>query len=114
MSTAQLFNIPRDRESWAFWSHANADSHNLIARAIQRKNPGLQLVSFVLDPMPFTDFKYWALRHQLMHDQFEQVLGIGGNDYTEVDPTNREIEEYIWQQHANEHIQAELKAGVSV
>ncbi len=110
MSTAQLFNIPRseaDREVWLF---ANDASHQYIIERLQAKNPGKLFTRFSLNPVLPNDEKGFLLRHQQMHVQMDEFLGIAGNDYSTLDPNKPEAVDTIWQQHADEHIQAELKA----
>lgn len=113
MSAAQLFNIPRDARGRAEWSHANADEHQQIVFALIQKSPGLQLAQFVLDPIAPDDVQNFLLRHQLMHNQFDELLGIGGNDYSSLNPLQPTSVETIWQQHANEHLEARVKLGLT-
>jgi len=107
MSIAQLFNMPTNSFELAQWTLANAASHQFILVNLQKKNPGVMFASFVLDPIDERDVQNFLLRHQLMHNQFNQALNIPGNDYTELDPTHPGSYNIIWQQHANEHIEAE-------
>lgn len=111
MSAAQLFNIPAtepDREAWVF---ANSDSHNNIVAAIA-SSKGVQLAQYVLNPVSPTALDDFLLSHQFMHDQLCSVLRIGGNDYTSLNPNDPLSVEYLWQQHANEHILAETQLGI--
>lgn len=106
MSTAYLYNVPRSPSDWAEWTFANSDSHRLIVLALQKQHPGVSFYSFALDPLPQADIPSFLLRHQLMHNQMDPLLKIGGNDYTGLnfnDPTSLE---YLFRLHANEHIQA--------
>jgi len=112
MSAAQLFNIPVTSEQRAEWVFANASSHNSIVDAILAQK-GQNLTRFSLDPLNPTNIQDFLLGHQFMHDQMDQVLGIGGNDYTSFDPNDPSAVDYLWQQHANEHILAETQLGIS-
>lgn len=106
MSTAFLYNVPRSPQEWAEWTFANSDSHRLIILALQKKTPGIKLDSFVLDPLPETDTASFLLRHQLMHNQMDGQLKIGGNDFTALNFSDPTSLEYLFRLHANEHIQA--------
>lgn len=114
MSTAQLFNIPRSAADRAQWSLANAASHQFIIESLEAKTPGLQLTRYLLDPISETDVQNFLLRHQLMHSEFDQILGIGGNDFSELNPGNPTALDTAWVQHAVEHILAEEKARSGV
>lgn len=107
MSTADLFNIPRNRREQGIWTFSNAASHTFISNALAAKNPTVQMVNWVLDPVEDTDIQRFLLSHQLMHNQLDLLLGIGGNDYSELDPSKPGSIEIIWLQHAQEHIEAE-------
>jgi hypothetical protein len=110
MSTAQLFNIPRTESERAQWALANAASHQLIVTALEAKTPGLRLTRYLLDPIAENDIQNFLLRHQLMHSELDRALNIGGNDFSELDPSSKKgTLETIWQQHAVEHVLAESK-----
>lgn len=111
MSVANLFNIPKTPEEWGYWLLSNAAEHQQIVTAINMKT-GALLDSFVLDPTPQQDTQNFLSKHQVMHDQAEAVLGVGGNDYTSLDLNDPKATEYLWQQHANEHIQFRAKLGI--
>lgn len=107
MSVAGLFNAPRSLAERNYWTRDNANSHNLIILALQKAHPGIKLSNFVLDPLPDTDFASWLLRHQIVHNEMDSALHIGGNDYTGLDFQNSTQLEYLLRLHANEHIQAQ-------
>lgn len=107
MSVATLFNIPKSAREQAEWSLANAASHIFIIERLEASKPGLQLTRYLLDPVNEPDVQNWLLRHQLMHSQFDQLLGIGGNDFSTVNPAAAHEQDYLWLEHANEHILAE-------
>jgi hypothetical protein len=112
MSVATLFNFPADHRTMAEWLFSNADSHRQIAYAIaQQKQKTIEFPP--LDPMSEDDVQNWLLRHQFSHDQFEPILGIGGNDYTQMNFRDPRAVEFVWQQHANSHIQAHTILGIS-
>lgn len=113
MSVAQLFNVPRSPLETNEWSFANADSHALIIEAILAKY-GKTLESFVLDPLPQLDIPTFLLRHQAMHNAFDLILGIAGNDYTNLDFSGKGAQpDSDWFQHASEHVQAHTILGIT-
>lgn len=105
MTLATLYNIPNDENSLAEFSFTNADEHTKIARAVLT-NYAVTLPLFVLDPVPLFDMGAWLYQHQQAHNQQNSVLGIAGNDLTDVDFTSPDqIANWI-QLHVAEHIQA--------
>lgn len=112
MSVATLLNIPRDDRSRHEWTFANADSHFLIINAIATQY-SKNLDSFVLDPLPQLDIQNFLLRHQAMHNAYEEILGIEGDDYTAINFSDPGAVEFVWRQHANSHIQAHAKLRIS-
>ena len=113
MSLADLFNIPRNRTEQGIWTFANAQSHLFIINALQIKHSDVSFFNQVLDPLNEADVERFLLGHQYMHNQLDLLLGIGGNDYSTLDPTKPASLEIAWIQHAQEHIQAEtqLRSG---
>ena len=108
---ASLYNIPSDERSFWHFSFANTDQHRQIISAI-RSLYKINLPEYILDPIPQDDFPAWAYRHQQMHNQQNQVLGIAGNDLTTLDITKQdEVSDWI-QLHAKEHYQAATKLGI--
>ena len=112
MSVANLFNVPRDQQSLSYWTFANADSHTQIINAIQSQM-NKTLTPFVLDPLPETDIQNFLLRHQIMHNDYEPLLGIAGNDFTGLNFDDPASIQFIWQLHANSHILAHTKLRIS-
>lgn len=108
-----LYNVPKQPSEWFGWTFANMDSHRLIVLGLQAKLPGQRFDLFTLDPLPETDIPNWLQRHQAMHNQMDAVLGIGGNDFTGLNFQDTQQLEYLFQLHANEHIQAHVKLGIT-
>lgn len=101
---AALYNLPVDRAAMQRFSFHNRDSHDLAAQAIL-KQMGITLKSYILDPVPENDFAGWLYQHQTAHDEVNEILGTGGNDFTNLDPANME-QLAVWiQNHADEHVQ---------
>lgn len=111
MSVVSLYNVPTAPELLQQFSFENADSHNLIIRAILAKT-GIQLELYQLDPIPRNDLGDWAYRHQAMHNAMNTILNVSGNDLTEVNFADKgELETWIFL-HAAEHVQAHQELGI--
>ena len=108
---ASLFNIPKDKTALAQFSFANADEHTQINQGILKKY-SIQMPVYVLDPIP-TDQQNWLETHQNVHNLMNAVLGIVGNDLSDVDfKKPNELASWIWL-HAQEHYQAAKILGTS-
>lgn len=108
---AALYNVPSSPEALQVFSFNNADEHTQIVREVMRQL-GVTLQTFVLDPIPTSDFQTWLEIHQNVHTEQNSVLGISGNDLSDVDPSNHaQLEAWIYL-HAIEHRQASLKLGI--
>jgi hypothetical protein len=67
---------------------------------------GATLTTYVLDPIAGFDRDNWLRRHQTAHNDMNEVLGIAGNDLSDVDFKNpKELQAWI-NLHAQEHLQA--------
>jgi len=113
VSVALLYNIPRSQSDLNEWTFSNAASHQLIVDALRAKRNARHLSIYVLDPLPQTDYGSFLLRHQFMHNQMDNILHIGGNDFTGINFDDPSEAEFIWFLHANEHILAHKKLGIN-
>ena len=108
---ASLFNIPKDATALSQFSFANADEHTQINLGILQKY-SIQMPVYVLDPIP-ADRGNWLETHQNVHNLMNAVLGIVGNDLSDVDfKKPNELSSWIWL-HAQEHYQAAKILGTS-
>lgn len=106
---ATLFNIFKDAEGLNQFSFANADLHVRINEAIiDRGGPSLPF--YVLDPIATGPAAAnWLRTHQDIHNQMNAVLGLAGNDLSEVDFNDPDqVASWIWL-HAQEHVAASDK-----
>lgn len=103
---AALFNIPQTRQDMQRFSFANADLHSRVRRAIELRS-ATPPDDVILDPLPEGDgLVAWMWRHQMVHNQTNALLGIAGNDLTDVDFQDQgQIASWIWL-HAQEHRRA--------
>jgi hypothetical protein len=84
---ADIININNGDDDFSEWSFAHYQDHLDIRSAIQtQKNFNLQVQE--IDEINLQDFESWLERHQLMHNDFNGVLQLQGNDLTVVDFTN--------------------------
>ena len=99
---AALYNIPNDPIRLAQFAFHNRAEHDLAVEAIYRKT-GVTLQQYPLDPIKMEDVPDWLDRHQSAHAAVNQVLGIAGNDLSDVDPNRPEQLQYWIELHAQEH-----------
>src|SRR5262245_396826 len=90
MALANLLNVPGTPEELAVWSTAHARHHTDINRTIFELTT-IVLPEFLLDPFDPADsssMDQWLYKHQLIHDDIEQLLGISGFNLNSVDFQN--------------------------
>lgn len=107
MALATLFNIPNfsDVDTQSHFSFANNDHHRQIASAVFRLY-NIVLPVYLLDPMPMYSLGIWLQNHQDAHNAQNAVLGIAGNDLSDLDLSKPDqISSWIFL-HAIEHRQA--------
>jgi len=95
-------------EDWAF---NNDDDHTAIRDAIQAASLG-NLPVWQLWPVNWNDQATFELRHQSVHNEMNQALGLAGADLTGVDLTDPAKAESWHQQHFSEHQAARAKLGI--
>lgn len=81
---ADLYNVPstdQERSQWAFAHMAHHRDINAKIYLLMK----LALPEYVLEPIDVNDTGTWEYQHQLMHDDFNQILGIQGQDLTGID-----------------------------
>lgn len=111
MALVGLLNLPRTDREWSKWSFSNADGHTRIIEAILTQR-SVQLDTYILDPIAQFDRDNWLRRHQTVHNDMNEILGIAGNDLSDVDFKNvKELQAWV-NLHAQEHIQANALLGV--
>ncbi len=101
---ADLINFSTEGEEAARWSLANMDLHRRsVAAAFTQKNKTLAL--YTVDPIFKNDWGSWLLNHQQMHNDLNVLLGIAGNDFSELN-VNDKVALGSWTQlHFEEHRQ---------
>lgn len=108
---ANLYNVPNSDSERAEWSFSHAAHHRDINLAIYNALK-IALPEYLLDPLNPNDTGVWEYQHQLMHDNNNAILGIQGQDLTEVDWKNqRLLAAWIWL-NVNEHVQAANILGI--
>ena len=82
-----ILEIPNDPRGWDSYSFAHQLDHTEIQEAVQKQKsinlPVLEL--YPVDPQNKEAFAIWADLHAQAHDDFNSVLGIPGNDLTNLD-----------------------------
>ena len=86
-------------EQFFFW---NAQDHIEIRQAIQAQH-GTNLFARVLDPVDREAIDLWLELHQQTHNDINSVLGLNGNDLSDIDfSIPSKVREWI-NLHAQEH-----------
>jgi hypothetical protein len=111
MSLASLLNPPSTEREFLRWSFSNDDGHRRIISAIFAQT-GIDLTTYVLDPIPQEDLQSWSRRHQTTHNDFTGVLGIQGSDLTDVDWKKKDEVDSWLRLHFDEHRQANFILGI--
>jgi hypothetical protein len=113
---ASLYNIFTDERGMNEFAFANADLHyrQNIALYKQKTLASNTLPYYVLDPLALNaGFVNWLQLHQDIHTKVNSLLGIAGNDLTDVDFRKPEqLASWVFL-HAQEHLQAANKLGIS-
>lgn len=105
MAIAQLYEVPPDPQSLASWAFSHMVHHrDIIARL--NADHGLNLDTFILDPIDPSDMAQWLYQHQVMHNQMNAVLGISGFNLSELDWQEPDLVAAWISMNANEHYQA--------
>jgi len=111
MSLASIANVPNDPATFAEWSFSHMAHHRDINRVILQQTR-IALPEFSLDPFNVNDTGVWAYQHQQMHNDFNSVLGIAGNDLVDINFTDPgEFAEWIFL-NFTEHYKAGNQLGV--
>ncbi len=102
---ADLYNVPTTDEERALWSFAHMVHHRDIIRRVYELVK-VALPEYLLDPIDPNQPGQWEDQHQIMHDNQNQLLGIQGQDLSQVDwKDTRLLAGWIWL-NAVEHYQA--------
>ena len=103
MPLPMLFDITASEASLAQFFFWNAQDHIEISQAVQRQKT-VNLFQRVLDPVDKDAIDAWMELHQQSHNDINAVLGLSGNDLSDLDFSNeRRVREWI-NLHAQEHL----------
>lgn len=105
---ADLFNVPATRPELDRWSFSHQDQHSKITQAIYTQF-STNLPEFILDPIPDPGspaYTNWLENNQASHTAFDGILGIAGNDLTDLDYSKPDQVQTWIRLHAEEHRQA--------
>lgn len=104
-SIADIYNVPTTVQDRALWSFAHIAHHRDINRRIYELVK-IALPEYIIDPIDPDNPGEWEYLHQQMHDAQNNILGIQGQDLTDVNwKDQRLLAGWIWL-NANEHVQA--------
>lgn len=102
---ADLYNVPTNDAERAQWAFAHMAHHRDINRRIYELVK-IALPEYILDPVNPDDTGDWEYQHQLMHDNQNQLLGINGQDLTDIDWKDQRILNAWVFLNSSEHYQA--------
>lgn len=111
MSLPLLLNDFEDARELAWWLHNNSSEHRQILTAIQQQ-ANIELASYPISSMSPADRSGWLWRHQQMHNDMNAVLGIAGNELSDVDFKQAHQVQAWLALHFEEHLQARQKLGI--
>jgi hypothetical protein len=111
MGIASIANVPDSVDSTETWAFNHMAHHRDINRVIYQLFK-IALPEYSLDPFNPNDFGVFGYQHQTMHNNQNAVLGIAGQDLTDVDWKDLG-QRTVWiQLNFNEHYQASNILGV--
>lgn len=84
MSLVQLLSPPPTDRGFEEYSFAHYQHHRLLIDTILQVK-GVQLVYLDIYPVTQANFQSFLENHQQLHDDYEGLLGIQGNDLSSVD-----------------------------
>ena len=91
-----------------FWHRSD---HQEIVDAV-KKQLGLTLATYVIDPMPLKDLRSWLRRHQSYHSDMNGLFQIQGSDLQGLDLKNPEVmRQWMWS-HWQEHQSVRAVLGI--
>lgn len=111
MGLASIENTPTDQPTTDDWAFSHMAHHRDINRKIFELH-GIEIPEYNLDPFNATDTVTFAYQHQEMHNDQNAVLGIAGNDLTDVQWQDQEQRASWIQLNFLEHLQANQILGV--
>ena len=106
MSLPPLYEPPPGPQGWREYWFQHFQDHLDIVQALQK---ALNVKLTVYDIDPWVDYDKGGIleRHQQYHNDFNQLLGIAGNDLSDVDFKNKgQVDAWVWlnyQEHQNAH-----------
>lgn len=103
--------LPDDPGMREWWTLHHASDHTEIRQAIE-KQKGFNLTSYQIDPYNEHDSGGWLIRHQELHNDFNNALGLQGSDLQNIDVSTEQGRKEIEFQHFREHQQARQALGI--
>lgn len=108
---AQILFPPPTEQGLNEWMFHHVQHHRAIISAA-RASRGAVLAEQMIFPYSPRDKDNWLELHQDMHNDMNGLLGISGNDLSEVDFGNRKQREAWHSLHYFEHLAAATSLGL--
>ena len=87
-SLAAVLYPPPTKQGWNDWAHANFQHHLAIRSGIVAVK-GVIPTPYRIWPVSDFDFSDWEEQHQQEHSLMNQILGISGQDLSDIDRQDR-------------------------
>lgn len=111
MPLATISTPPQDLSKWREWWFSHWIDHQEIMQAVQAKGDG-NLEYYVIIPWSNEDADGILGRHQELHDDMNEALGLNGQDLSSLNPKDpNDIQRWVWQ-NASEHAAARQVLGI--
>lgn len=101
--------LPDDARMRNWWTLHHSEDHKEIVQAILAQK-SISLTMYQLEPYNEQDKNGWLIRHQQMHDDFNAVLGLPGNNLENINPDKDR--ETLAIMHFKEHYNARALLGI--
>jgi hypothetical protein len=105
-----LWNL--SEKGFDYWSFHNTLEHNRIVQAVQVEF-GIFLNTYPIYPVNVKELLTFLNWHQQMHNDFNDILGLPGNDLTSLDFQDQTEVDTWALLHVQEHIAASNKLGLT-
>lgn len=113
MSLASVLYPSPTRQGWKEWSWANFQHHLAIDTGLLQV-AGYQYNPYRLWPVDEHDFRGFLEQHNQSHQVFNSVLGINGQDLSELDLEDKTMRDSWFFSHYTQHQAAAQLLGLAI
>lgn len=116
MALPHILYPPPTKGGWQEWLYQHFTQHKDIIGAVQQTR-GLSLTLgriWPIDPSDKAQLEVFLEDHQQMHNEMNALLGVQGNDLSDVDFQNKKEADVFYWFNYQEHLAASINVGVSI